>query len=111
MGKLFKLFPGLFRTYKQNSRTFKDFPGQKKNPGLSRTFPGCGNPVNHQLSALMVLNLLVACKFFGSLVVVFCKHLQRVKLAESNTVINAKPLYGSQPLLHFCKQKTPAVKF
>ena len=34
-GKLYKHFPGLSRTYKQNSRTFKDFPGQQKK---SRTF-------------------------------------------------------------------------
>ena len=44
-GKLRKnfinIFPGLFRTNKQNSRTFQD---SKKNQGLSRTFPGCGNP-------------------------------------------------------------------
>ena len=38
-GKTFQTFS---RTYIQNSRTFKDFPGQKKK---SRTFPGCGNPV------------------------------------------------------------------
>ena len=30
-GKLYKYFPGLSRTYKQNSRTFQD---SKKNPGL-----------------------------------------------------------------------------
>ena len=35
------IFPGLSRTNKQNSRTFQD---SKKNQGLSRTFPGCGNP-------------------------------------------------------------------
>jgi len=29
------------RTYKQNSRTFKDLPGQQKK---SRTFTGCSNP-------------------------------------------------------------------
>ena len=40
-GKLYKHFPGLSRIYKQNSRTFQD---SKKNPRLSRTFPGCGNP-------------------------------------------------------------------
>ena len=52
-GKLYKHFPGLSRTYKQNSRTFqnlqtkfKDFPGQQKK---SRTFPGCGNPVDCDL--------------------------------------------------------------
>ena len=39
-GKTFQTFS---RTYKQNSRTFKDFPGQKKK---SRTFPGCGNPAH-----------------------------------------------------------------
>ena len=33
--KLYKHFPGLSRTYKQNSRTFKDFPEQQKK---SRTF-------------------------------------------------------------------------
>ena len=41
MGKPSNYFPGLSRTYKQNSRTFKDFPEQEKK---SRTFPGCGNP-------------------------------------------------------------------
>ena len=39
------IFPGLSRTNKQNSRTFKDFPGQQKK---SRTFPGCGNPENNK---------------------------------------------------------------
>ena len=34
-GKLYEHFPGLSRTYKQNARTFKDFPGQQKK---SRTF-------------------------------------------------------------------------
>ena len=33
----------------------------------------------------MILNPWVALKFFR--IVLFCKHLQRVKLAESNTVI------------------------
>ena len=37
--KTFQIFS---RTYKQNSRTFEDFPGQQKK---SWTFPGCGNPV------------------------------------------------------------------
>ena len=36
------IFPGLSRTNKQNSRTFQN---SKKNQRLSRTFPGCGNPV------------------------------------------------------------------
>ena len=42
MGKPSKYFPELSRTYEQNSRTFQN---RKKNPGHSRTFPGCGNPV------------------------------------------------------------------
>ena len=41
MGKLSKYFPGLSRTDRQNSRTFQD---SKTYQGLSRTFPGCGNP-------------------------------------------------------------------
>ena len=41
----------------------------------------------------------------------FCKHLLGVKLVESNNKLNAAPLYRSQPLLHFGKRKTPAVKF
>ena len=41
----------------------------------------------------------------------FCKHLQGVKLVESNNKLNPAPLYRSQPLLHFGKRKTPAVKF
>ena len=41
----------------------------------------------------------------------FCKHLQEVKLVESNNKLNAAPLHRSQPLLHFGKRKTPAVKF
>ena len=45
------IFPGLSRTNKQNSRTFQD---SKKNPGLSRTFPGCGNPVICYVSHLSI---------------------------------------------------------
>ena len=30
-----------------------------------------------------------------------------MKLAESNDKVNAMPLYSSQPMLHFCEQKTP----
>ena len=51
------------------------------------------------------LKILLSCLFF------FCKHLQRVKLVESNNKINATPLHSSQLLLHVCKRKTPAVKF
>ena len=40
-GKLSKLFLGLSRTYKQNSRTFKDFPGQKKIQDFSRMWQPC----------------------------------------------------------------------
>ena len=44
-GKLniFQDFPGLTNEIQGLSRTFQD---TKKNPGLSRTFPGCGNPVD-----------------------------------------------------------------
>jgi len=40
-GEAWETFQIFSRTYTQNSRTFKDFPGQQKK---SRTFPGCGNP-------------------------------------------------------------------
>ena len=40
---IFQDFPGLTNKIQGLSRTFQD---SKKNPGLSRTFPGCGNPVN-----------------------------------------------------------------
>ena len=39
---IFQDFPGLTNKIQGLSRTFQD---TKKNPGLSRTFPGCGNPV------------------------------------------------------------------
>ena len=39
---IFQDFPGLTNKIQGLSRTFQD---SKKNPGLSRTFPGCGNPV------------------------------------------------------------------
>ena len=38
---IFQDFPGLTNKIQGLSRTFQD---TKKNPGLSRTFPGCGNP-------------------------------------------------------------------
>ena len=38
---IFQDFPGLTNKIQGLSRTFQD---SKKNPGLSRTFPGCGNP-------------------------------------------------------------------
>ena len=38
---IFQDFPGLTNEIQGLSRTFQD---SKKNPGLSRTFPGCGNP-------------------------------------------------------------------
>ena len=41
---IFQDFPGLTNKIQGLSRTFQD---SKKNPGLSRTFPGCGNPVFH----------------------------------------------------------------
>ena len=37
----FQDFPGLINEIQGLSRTFQD---SKKNPGLSRTFPECGNP-------------------------------------------------------------------
>ena len=37
----FQDFPGITNKIQGLSRTFQD---SKKNPGLSRTFPGCGNP-------------------------------------------------------------------
>ena len=39
---IFQDFPGLLNKIQGLSRTFQN---RKKNPGLSRTFPGCGNPV------------------------------------------------------------------
>ena len=43
---IFQDFPGLTNKIQGLSRTFQN---TKKNPGLSRTFPGCGNPVNMNL--------------------------------------------------------------
>ena len=45
---IFQDFPGLTNKIQGLSRTFQD---SKKNPGLSRTFPGCGNP-DHTTQAL-----------------------------------------------------------
>ena len=42
---IFQDFPGLTNKIQGLSRTFQD---SKKNPGLSRTFPGCGNPEGKQ---------------------------------------------------------------
>ena len=45
-GKLYKHFPGLSRTYKQNSRTFKDFPGQQKKSRSFQDFSRMWQPWN-----------------------------------------------------------------
>ena len=43
---IFQDFPGLMNKIQGLSRTFQN---RKKNPGLSRTFPGCGNPVHKKV--------------------------------------------------------------
>ena len=50
---LINIFPGLTNKIQGLSRT------AKKNQGLSRTFPGCGNPVTPTLNFTQTLTLVL----------------------------------------------------
>ena len=54
---IFQDFPGLTNKIQGLSRTFQD---TKKNPGLSRTFPGCGNPVYNSFRIAQFLTQIIA---------------------------------------------------
>ena len=76
--------------------------GRLVNTDIHRPQPG-SQPMGRDPNLARLQMFL--CRLF------FCKHLQRVRPAESNNKINARPLQSSHPLLHFCDRKTPAAKF
>ena len=67
---IFQDFPGLTNKIQGLSRTFQD---SKKNPGLSRTFPGCGNPAQF-FFAVLCFSVVLFLIFFSS--VFFCLQFQ-----------------------------------
>ena len=66
---IFQDFPGLTNKIQGLSRTFQD---SKKNPGLSRTFPGCGNPDQDSAvlisvvtqRGILVVGIVYGCPYF-----------------------------------------------
>ena len=100
---IFQDFPGLTNKIQGLSRTFQD---SKKNPGLSRTFPGCGNPVKRIMGVHPTIYIFVQKLIqIYSEVKMDCHRLAR-DLAIARKKITKYVMHDSQ--LQLCQNRLDA---